>query len=239
MRQATSQIVALVLSVSVGACAPAYRPPTPFVPLLQEQGDAHLGLHLGTGGAQLDGAYAVTPSFALRTGVQVAGYTSDGAYTVGTLGAGFYGASENLAWGVTLVGGGGYSRGITKVTVTTTTTGGDENSSESTWRNSGLLATGALRAELGSHLGENGAVGGTLGPTWHMLSHDSESDGTGTGQMAMIELAGVARGGSPTVQFEGSLGLAYPLWISEQDEDVLEVGIPVPIVIGLGVTFDL
>jgi hypothetical protein len=231
---------ASALAGCFAACAPAYRPPTPFVPLLAEEGDTHLAVHLGTGGGQLDVAQAVAPGFALRAGAQVAGYASDGAYTVGTVGAGLFGGSPELLWGVTLVGGGGYSRGISTLRVTSTTADGEETTSETVWRNSGMLGTGALRAELGRRIGDNAAVGANIGPTWHILSHDALSDGTGTGQMLLVEAASVARAGSPVVMFEGSVGFAYPLWVSAREEDdTSEVGIPVPIVLGIGLTFDL
>ena len=226
------------LLAGLGAgCAPAYRPPTAFVPLLREQGDGQIALHLGLGGAQLDGAYAATGGLAVRTGVQVAGYVGEGAYTVGTLGAGAYGSSNHTAWGVSVIGGGGYARGITEIGVNTPTISGGTDHAEVGWRNSGSLATGALRAEIGTHLGENGALGANLGPTWHVLAHDAESDDTGSDQMVMLETAGVARGGVAPVMFEGSLGIAYPLWIAKGEGRV--ASLPFPVRLGIGLTFDL
>lgn len=57
----------------IAGCAPLYRPPPPFLPLLGEAGDLHAAAHLGTGGAQLDAGVATGDWVAVRAGAQVAG----------------------------------------------------------------------------------------------------------------------------------------------------------------------
>jgi hypothetical protein len=224
-------MVALAL---LSACAPAYRPPTPFVPLLESQGDAHVAAHLGTGGMQLDGAYAVSPHFAVRGGGQFAGYAGQGDYLVGSAGAGAYGAFSGPGgrgtWAVTGVVGSGYTHGQSAFTIIT-----PDAETTQEFRTSGGLVTGALRGEWGLESDVLG-WGAQVGPTWHLVAHDRKSDEDGVGQMVMFEAATAVRGGPPgPVRAELSLGFALPMWVNRTDA----VGVPVPLVVGLGVTGDL
>lgn len=216
------------------ACAPVYRPPAPFVPMLEQRGDAQVAAHLGAAsGLQVDGAVAPTDALALRGGVQVAGYASEGEYGVGTFGVGWYGADPHgLRGGVSLAGGGGYSRGVTDWTVSRqTATDGQTTSEQVRFQNSGPIAVGALRGEIGYEL-EGFALGATTGLSLHQVWHDRRSDGSGVGRMGIWEAAGLVRFGPPPVGFEGFVGTAMPFW-SEGD-----VGIPFPVTFGLGLTVD-
>ncbi|MCB9683560.1 MAG: hypothetical protein H6735_00805 [Alphaproteobacteria bacterium] len=223
-----------VVVVTAG-CAPAYRPPAPFVPLLQEKGDSQIAGHWGTGGLQADGAYALSDHFAMRGGAQLAGYTSQGMYLVGNVGVGGYGAfTDSIYWGLTGTVGGGYSRGITDLSVSVITTSGTTTTTES-WRNSGTLMTGAVRWESGIRFDGNAMAGVQIGPTWHGLIHDAQSDGTGMGQGLLMEGAAIGRigPGSAPIAFEGSLGFAWPLYLDFEDS-----GVPLPFVMALGITVE-
>jgi hypothetical protein len=217
-----------------GGCAPAYRPPTPFVPMLLEKGDLSTGVRYGTGGVQADVAVAPVPHLGVRAGGQYAGFASQGLYGLGHAGIGVFGElGDGYGWGLTLDGGGGYSRAITTVDVQSQTTGGLSQVDRTEIRTSGTLATLALRNEWGLRM-EHGMVGGQVGPTFHQIWHDGASSEDGVGQMVMLEGAGVARGGPGPVWFEGSLGLAWPVWVNRTNA----VGVPVPVVFGIGVSYD-
>ena len=218
----------------LSACAPAYRPPAPFAPLLQEKGDANLAAQLGTGGAQLHGAYAVSDDLAVRAGVQGAGYASEGLYGVGTVGAGAFGGAVGAGgrWGVTLEGGGGITRGVTTVNVRWDTPDGDSEWQEIREQNSGSLLLAALRPEVGVE-SEFAATGFTLGVAYHRLAHDAASSGVGVGQGVVLEPAGFFRVGVHPIAFQGFIGLAWPAWMQG------EVGLVVPLQIGMGLTLDL
>jgi hypothetical protein len=168
-----------LLWLLVAGCAPAYRPPAPFTPLLDQRGDAQIAAHLGTGGAQVDGAYAVSDAFQVRGSLQGAGCSSPGHYAVATVGAGVYGADmSGLRWAVSGQVGGGASRGITDLTVIRTTIGGQSTSEVTRFQNSGALLVGAARPELGYET-ESFAVATVLGASFRQLHHDQASDGMG------------------------------------------------------------
>lgn len=210
------------------ACAPAYRPPAPFVPMLDARGDLHGAVHLGLGGAQGDVAYAVSDVASVRGGVQVAGYhpESPGTYVVGTAGGGAYGSEGDLRWGIAGTVGGGRSVGETVVRTTI-----NDETTEQRYRNSGVLFTAALRPELGAE-GKYTAAGIVLGTSFYQLHHDAASDGSGVGWGLMFEPVAVTRVGPPGVAVEGHVGLAVPM------AEGGDVGLVFPLVFGVGVTVD-
>lgn len=223
----------LLLTALLAGCAPVYRPPAPFAPMLQEKGDAQVAAHLGIGGFQVDGAVAPDDLVALRGGIQVGGYVGEGTYTVGTVGVGVYGAEEvgGLRAAVSLVGGGGYSRGVSDWTVSTQTPSGGTNADRVRFENSGPIVVAAIRSEFGYET-EWFATGATLCPTYHQVWHDERSDGVGVGRGAMIETAALVRAGPPPVGIEGFLGVALPFWADG------DIGVPFPLTFGLGLTVD-
>ena len=223
------------LALAIG-CAPAYRPPAPFAPLLDQKGDLNAAAHLGTGGVQVDAAYALQDSLSLRAGFQGAGYASQsgGLYAVGTFGPGAYGRAPNggaLRWGVALVGGGGISKAVSELTITSGT-GDAVETSTTTFRNSGGLVVVALRPEVGLDT-EFMSMAFTAGVSYHSLFHDADSDGTGRSDGLLIEPAVVFRAGPEPVHFGGFLGLALPLMLDEN------AGIPFPVLLGVTVSANI
>ena len=248
-RPVTSAWTALLLT----ACAPVYRPPAPFVPLLEEPGDVNLAAQLGVGGAQLDGAVAVSDAMAVRGGAQAGGWALDGHYGVGRLGVGLYsGNDRGTRWAVWLDAGGGLTRytGNFQVpnpngavtTTTTTTTDGDvtTTTTERVWIReertySGPLLLGAVRPQLG-HEGKVLSPSLVLGLGYHTLFHDAQSASSGTSVGLTFEPTGVLRlgGGEASIAAaQAWLGLVAPI-IASGDENI-----PLPVNAGLGLTVDL
>jgi len=240
----TACLRGLVLAATLGACAPAYRPPAPFVPMLEEQGDVNIAAQVGVGGAQVDAAVATSKLVSLRGGAQVAGWASEGHYALGRVGAGVYGGNDaGTRWAVNGDVGAGLTRGVGDVTsrVQSTIPTPEEDTSTVTTvettkilQNSGILLVASLRPQLG-YEGSYAATALVLGFGYHQLFHDVASDGVGSAAGVTFEPTAVLRlgGGDARFGLQAWLGLALPLAGAGVEN------IPVPLNTGLGLTLDL
>ncbi len=215
------------LALAAVACAPVYRPPAPFVPLLERPGDLAVSGQVGTGGAQADVAYAPRQSLEVRGGVQVGGLLGEGHYALGTVGVGAWGAQGGGRYALHLDLGGGSSRGVTILGPPDTPDAGPD---EVVFENGGMVGTAAFRGEL-AYEGGFGAVGAQAGLVGVLLdASEPGRDGAG----AAIEACGFARAGSRAVQLQGHAGASLPVLTLDPN-----LGVPFPLLLGLGVVVNL
>ncbi|NOY24760.1 MAG: hypothetical protein GXP62_02715 [Oligoflexia bacterium] len=215
-------LIAFLLSSSLTACAPLYRAAPPQVLLFEKAGDFNAAGHVSTDGIDVNAGYAVNDHLAARGGAQVAGLLDDGSYQRVSTGLGYFATHGHLRAAALFDLGGGYARGSNTVT-------GTDFSSTTTYQGAFALFSGHF--ELGAEY-PNLGLALVLRPTDQLFWHDSASDGTGTGTLFMGEAFASVRVGSPTVKVEASAGLVMPL-IGRGD-----MGIPPPVVLGLGLVLD-
>lgn len=221
-------MIALLLSSSLFACAPLYRAAPPQVLLFDKAGDLNAAGHVSTDGVDVNAGYAVNDHLAARAGAQVAGLLDDGSYQRVGAGLGYFSTHGHLRAAALFDLGGGYARGSSTVTISSSNTG---TSSTSTTTYQGAFALFSGHFELGAEYPKLG-LALVLRPTDQLIWHDAASDGTGTANLFMGEAFAAVRAGSPTVKVEASAGLVLPLAGSG------DVGIPPPLVLGLGLVLD-
>ncbi|MBX2797296.1 MAG: hypothetical protein KTR31_06510 [Myxococcales bacterium] len=223
----SSSAVALCSWVALcAACAPTYRPPAPFVPMHEAQGDSQLSVYLGTGGGQANFGYALTNALAVRGSAQLAGGQT-GSYAIAGVGADVYGASQSLRYGLALEGSSGPSVGISDITISNS-----QGTGSADLRFSGTVFNGRVLPYFGVEVNGFG-INLSVANVYTVVQHNAQSDGEGTGIIGLVEPNLVIRAGARQVAFELFAGLAIP-YLAEGDN-----GIPVPINLGAGLTFQL
>jgi len=221
-RRPATPILVVALATQLSACAPLYRPAPPQVLFLEAQDDLNVAAHVSTGGVDGAVAYAVDDHLVVRGGAQLGGFSERGSYQRLSVGAGAYGRHGLLRYAGLLDLGGGYSRGVSSVTLFDSTVNSNLQ---------GPFALGSGHLELGVESNYLG-LGLVLRPTVQITQHDAKSDGEGTGTLLVGEAMLAFRFGSERVKAEVDAGVALPLAVQG------DVGLPFPIMLGLGLVFD-
>lgn len=204
-----------------------YRPHPVHSPMLEQAGDLHVAGTVAVQGGQVSAAWAASDRLGLRADLQADAHT--GPYGVARVGAGWFRASpEGLRLALWADAGGGYGESSHTVTIHSSTTG--DTTSET--HLSGLLAQGSASAELGWE-GDISAVGLELRSVTELLWHDAGSDEAGTGWLTTAELLALARVGGEAWRLQAFAGLSLP-YAGDGT-----TGVPLPLLLGLGVTWDL
>lgn len=216
----------LVLSaVLLTACAPAYFPAAVHVPLHAGAGERRVTGSVGTQGLQVDGSVSVTDNVAVRARLQATSLTPGTGFKGGGVGAGWFTATpEGLRVAASL------DLGADSAVSTSTVTGGRSGSN---FRSSGFLLQGGLQFDVGWQF-EAAAVGAALRLNALNFHHDDESDARGTiASWLYAEPVLFVRLGRHGYWVDLQGGLALPV-VGDG-----EIGVPLPVILSLGVGLEL
>lgn len=214
----------LLAAALLSACAPVYAPSAANLPLLRVSGSAHLAGLAMPGGAQVNGAYAVTESVS----VKATGHFSRQDSSRYSLGSGGIGWSKPIGetgvGALSLEAGGGNSKGKLDIRIGAT---------EIEQANSGSFGRFAAQADLGLDR-RWGAAAIALRLVHFRFSHDGASRAPGQTESWWFGEPVVAlRLGPPKLRLEAQTGLSFPL----SGKDNVSGFIPIFLSLGLATHF--
>lgn len=229
-------------------CATTYVPPAAHVAALSKPGDLDLALRGGTGGAQIDVAFAVMNGLAVRASGQASGSPAapqrQDFHRAGEVGAGWYwspkpdegGGDEASEDAYNLLSPKSFHPGL-RTSVFLSVGGGASQSSYSVashvTTSSGTFWKEALQGDL-LYSWRWFETGMALRATHVDFFHDAQSSKPDArGRAVLGEVFGVVRAGPPRLRGELQLGLAAPLYAQEA------TSAPFPFVLSFGLVSEL